>query len=125
MIFGIGCDLVDEARFRKSMARRGGAFCRRIFTDVETEYCQSKKDPIPHFAARFAAKEAFLKALRTGWSGGIGWRDVGVVNQPSGAPDLVVTGKARDIFDQLGGRQVHVSLAHAGEYAIATVVIET
>lgn len=124
MIFGVGVDLVEIARIEESLARHGERFEKKVFTDVEQEYCRRMPVPAQHFAARFAAKEAFLKALGTGWAKGITWRDVGIVNLPSGMPSLVVTGRALEIAHERGVGAMHVSLSHSRGHAVAVVVLE-
>ena len=100
-------------------------FAERIFTADERAYCESRGAvAAQHYAARFAAKEAALKALQTGWSGGISWQDVEVSAKDSGAPTLLFHGRARDLFEQSGATAAHISIAHTTEHAIAEVVLE-
>jgi len=124
MIVGIGVDLVDVRRMRGVLERRGDRIIRRVFTAAEQDYCRAHRDPSPYFAVRFAAKEALFKALGTGWARGVAWCEAEVLRQESGAPKLVVTGRARELADELGTRRIHVSLSHSEEAAIAVVVLE-
>jgi holo-[acyl-carrier protein] synthase len=124
MIIGIGTDLVEIARLEKVLQRHGGRAHRRLFTTGETEYCASAGRPAQSFAARFAAKEAFFKAVRSGWGQGVNWTDVEVVSAPSGAPDLRLHGAARRRMEALGARRAHLSLTHTDTVAGAFVVLE-
>ena len=109
---------------RKTLARTP-RFQERVFTAGEREYCERRGAvAAQHYAARFAAKEALLKALGTGWRDGIAWQDVEVVNREDGKPSLAITGKAREIADRLGVAAAHISLSHTAEHAIAQVVLE-
>jgi holo-[acyl-carrier protein] synthase len=125
MIYGIGLDLVDVARIEDSLTRFGERFQKRVFTDLERAYCTSLPHPPLHFAARFAAKEAFLKALGTGLSSAISWKDVGIENLSSGKPELRVIGRALELANERGIEQMHVSLSHTQGHAAAVVVLET
>ena len=124
MIIGIGADLAEVARIREAIGRHGERFLKRVFTPLEIDYCRGHRNAAERFAARFAAKEALMKALGTGWRRGIRWRDIEVVNAASGQPELNLCGKAQEIFHALGGVQLHLSLTHTEEYALAQVVIE-
>ncbi|MCX7767251.1 MAG: holo-ACP synthase [Candidatus Sumerlaeia bacterium] len=124
MIVGIGIDAVDLSRFKTSMTKYGERMLTRLFTPVEQEYCQRFVSPVEHFAVRFAAKEAFLKAIGTGKSRQIRWQDIEIVNEDSGKPNLVVYGEAARICNELGGRTLYVSLSHSQQVAVAVVVIE-
>lgn len=121
-IVGVGVDLCEIGRLRRAMGRAG--FRRRVFSDTEARDCRGRAHPEIHFAARFAAKEAYFKALGTGWSGGIGWRDVSVRSRRAGAPSLRVGGAAARASKALGVTRSHLSLSHAGDYAVAVVVLE-
>lgn len=125
MIFGIGVDFVEISRVEASISKFGERFERRMFTDAEIEYCKSMPVPAQHFAARFAAKEALLKALGTGLSHGIGWRDAGVGRLPSGQPVLHLTGAALELVHKYHIIATHVTLSHSSAHAIAMVVLET
>jgi holo-[acyl-carrier protein] synthase len=124
MIIGTGIDIVDLDRFRGSMEKYGDRLLRRMFTEVEREYCSRFSSPLEHFAARFAAKEAFLKAIGTGKSQQAAWKDIEIYNIPSGQPMLRVTGRAAEICYALGGDNLHISLTHSHLVAAAMVVIE-
>ncbi|MEW5806985.1 MAG: holo-ACP synthase [Acidobacteriota bacterium] len=124
MILGTGIDIVQVARIEEAIRNQGESFLKRVFTEEEMRYCNSLCDHLPSIAARFAAKEAAMKALATGWSGGVSWKDIGVVSVPPAAPYIVLTGEAEKIFQKLGGRKVHCSLSHHKDYAAAIVIIE-
>lgn len=124
MILGIGVDLVDIARVEAMLERHGGRARQRLFTDGEVAYCDASARPGQSFAARFAAKEAFLKAVGTGWGEGLGWSEVEVVSTPAGAPELRLHGAALARAEQMGLRRVHLSLTHGEEIAAAFLVLE-
>ncbi len=124
MILGVGIDIVDIRRMRIALERQGDRFIQRVFTPGEQGYCRAHRDPIPYFAARFAAKEALFKALGTGWSQGLTWQDVEVLRSNGGAPSLELAGKALEMSGRLGARAVHVSLSHSEEAAVALVILE-
>lgn len=124
MIVSIGTDIIEVYRIRETIERTP-RFLERVFTDAEREYCAAKgAGSAQSYAARFAAKEAFLKAIRTGWRGEITWHNVEVVVDEEGAPSLLVTGEARKILDRLGADRIHLSLSHTNEHATAQVVLE-
>ena len=122
MVIGIGIDLVRIGRFEHAMARYGGRFLDRLFTTAERERFRRHPFPGRHLAARFAAKEAAFKALRTGWGQGVVWQNVEIVGGGREPSSLVLSGRARDIAAGLGITQMLVSLTHDGEYAMACVV---
>lgn len=111
-------------RIRQSIARYGDRFLNRIFTDRERAYAASKANSAERFAARFAAKEAGMKAIGTGWNRGVTWKDFEVANQASGRPTLRLTGVAQEIASGLGVRSISISLTHTTETAFAVVVLE-
>lgn len=117
-IRGIGIDIEEVGRFRKAPA----ALLRRIFTPREIEECRGRPES---FAARFAAKEAFLKALGTGYSRGIGWRDLEVARTPGRPPTLRAAGKGRALLNRMGARRLHLSLTHSARAAAAVVILES
>jgi holo-[acyl-carrier protein] synthase len=124
MILSIGVDIVEVYRIRDTIARTP-RFAERVFTEAEREYCESKGAAAAQsYAGRFAAKEAFLKALKTGWRGKITWQDVEIVLDNEGAPSLTLTGEARRILDERGAAAVHLSISHTSEHAVAQVIIE-
>jgi holo-[acyl-carrier protein] synthase len=124
MIVGSGVDLCEVPRIEQAIARHGQKFLERIFTPGEIVYANRKANRSERYAARFAAKEAGMKALGTGWTGGIAWRDFEVINLPSGRPTLRFHGKAAEIAAKLGVRNVALSLTHTREQAMAVVILE-
>ncbi|MBI2817724.1 MAG: holo-ACP synthase [Acidobacteria bacterium] len=124
MIIGLGVDLAEVSRMREAIERHGERFLKRVFTTLEIDYCQRHRNSYERFAARFAAKEAAMKALGTGWRRGVTWQDFEISNGPSGKPQLSLSGKAKEICIALGGRNVVVSLTHTPEYALAQVILE-
>lgn len=107
------------------MLERTPRFCERVFTRAERDYCDSRGAvAAQHYAARFAAKEAALKALGTGWSGGVSWQDVEVSPLESGAPTLIFHGRVLDLFRECGATTAHLSISHTTEHAIAQVILE-
>lgn len=124
LLLGIGTDLIEVERIERLMEKRGGRFKAKLFTEEEIRYSEAQARPAVHLAARFAAKEAFSKALGTGIAQGVQWRDIGVVHRPGGQPALEIGGPTRAILDARGGGTVHLTLAHTTTHALATVVIE-
>ena len=124
MIRGVGLDVVAVARIDDLLARRGERFLDRVFTPAERAACDPRADRSRALAARFAAKEAGMKALGTGWSGGVGWRDFEVTGGAGSPPRLVLSGVAADRARELGADRVHLSLSHDGGVAVAVVVLE-
>ena len=124
MITGTGIDLAEVARIREATERYGERFLRRIYTENERAYVERKANKFERYAARFAAKEAGMKALGTGWRRGVGWQDFEVVNQRSGRPTLLLHGVARQIADSLGVKNIHLSLTHTAENGMAFVIFE-
>jgi len=123
LILGIGVDLVQVERMEKALAR-GERIQRRLFTPGEIAYCDRHTRPALHYAARFAAKEAGMKAIGTGWSNGVGWKDFEVKLDPRGRPQLMLSGKAAEIAMAMGTTHTVVSLAHDGGFSIAVVALE-
>jgi len=124
MIYGIGIDLVNIKRMGRVINRWGTRFIDRIFTAQEIDYCVQGPKSVSSLALRFAAKEAFSKAIGLGMKKGIRWRDIEIVHKPSGRPDLNVTGKALSFCHQEGIKRWYVSLSDEGDYGIAVVVLE-
>jgi holo-[acyl-carrier protein] synthase len=124
MIVGTGVDLAEVHRIRQSVERYGARFVQRIFTEREIAYVERKANRYERFAARFAAKEAGMKALGTGWRGGIQWKDFEVANLPSGRPTLLLHGVAERIAKAMGVTAIHVSLTHTETTALAYVIFE-
>lgn len=124
-ILGIGTDIVEVKRIEKLLAGKREEFLSRVFSKREASYCQAKAKPAIHFAARFAAKEAFMKALGTGWAKGVGFREITVSNNEDGKPALEISGKARELLDEKGPTWLWLSLSHTREFAMAVAVIES
>ncbi|MBI3697024.1 MAG: holo-[acyl-carrier-protein] synthase [Acidobacteria bacterium] len=124
MIVGSGVDLAEVGRIRRSIERFGDRFLARVYTPAERAYVDRKKNRFERYAARFAAKEAAMKAIGTGWKRGVTWLDIEVTNLPSGKPTLRFSGKAAELAERLGVRSVALSLSHTAELAIAEVILE-
>ena len=120
---GIGVDLALIPRLREVVGRWDERFLRRVFTEEEIAYCRRRRDPIPHYAARFAAKEATLKALGTGLAMGANWLEMEVRREDGGAPTMILSGRCHAIALSKGGRHVLLSLSHDGDYALAQAVL--
>ncbi|HET9524829.1 MAG TPA: holo-ACP synthase [Pyrinomonadaceae bacterium] len=124
MIVSIGIDIIEVARIREVLLRTP-RFVERVYTERERAYCDSRGAvSAQHYAARFAAKEAALKALQTGWRGGISWQDVEISSRESGAPFLIFTGQVLEVFKRFGATTTHLSMSHTTQHAIAQVVLE-
>lgn len=121
MIEGVGIDIIEVSRIQKSVDDYGTHFTTKIFTSEEINYCSDKPDPFQHYAARFAAKEAFSKATGTGWNNDFSWREVEVLNDESGKPYLRLSGLSLKNF---GNKRIFLSLSHSGDYVTAIVIIE-
>lgn len=124
MILGVGTDLAEVARIRQSIARYGDRFLNRLYTEGEQAYSSAKANAAERYAARFAAKEAGMKAIGTGWRQGVTWKDFEVVNERSGRPTLMLRGIAREIANRMGVEQISISLTHTAEVAFAIVILE-
>jgi holo-[acyl-carrier protein] synthase len=124
MIIGTGVDLAEVARIRASIERFGTHFTHRIYTPAEIAYVERKANRFESYAARFAAKEAGMKAIGTGWKRGVTWHDFEVANLPSGKPTLRLHGVAAQIAERLKVRQVSLSLTHTAELGMAHVILE-
>lgn len=124
MILGIGTDLAEVNRIEHSIAQFGERFLARIYSPREREYALSKANAAERFAARFAAKEAGMKAIGTGWSQGVTWHDFEVVNARSGRPFLRLTGRAEQIAARMSVKQISLSLTHTASLAFAVVILE-
>jgi len=125
MIVGTGIDIAEVLRIRQSIERFGERFLQRVFTEGEIRYCDSKANRFERYAARFAAKEAAMKALGTGWNHGVRWRDCEVVRQPGGRPTITFHAKAGEFAAKLGVKNAALSLTHTAEQAIAQVILES
>jgi holo-[acyl-carrier protein] synthase len=124
VIVSIGIDIIEVRRIREVLGRTP-RFAERVFTPAERTYCDSRGAvAAQHYAARFAAKEAALKALQTGWRGGIGWQDVEIASRDGGAPYLLFHGPVQQLFAGSGANAAHLSLSHTSEHAIAEVILE-
>ena len=124
MIVSIGIDIIEVRRIREVLERTP-SFKERVFTPSERAYCDARRAvAAQHYAARFAAKEAALKALQTGWRGGIAWHDVEVASHDNGAPYLIFHGKVLELFQRSGATSMHLSMSHTSEHAVAEVVLE-
>ena len=124
MIVGLGVDIAEVERVRAAIERRGQPFLRRVFTPAEIEYCERFKNKFERYAGRFAAKEAAMKALGTGWRRGVRWVDLEVVREPSGRPTIVLAGQAAKIAASLGVARISLSITHTATEALAQVILE-
>ena len=125
MIVGTGIDIAEVPRIAESIERFGERFLRRVFTEEEIRYCDSKTNRVERYAARFAAKEAAMKALGTGWNRGVRWRDIEVLRQPGSRPTIKFHGVAAEFAAKLGTKNVALSISHTPELAIANVILES
>ena len=123
MIFGIGIDVVETTRIADAILRHGNRFIEKIYQPAEAEYCRSMKDPGPHFAARFAAKEAVSKAFGVGFAGQFDWKDIEVRRKASGEPFIVLHAGAAELAKRLEIETVLVSLSHSAHHAVANAVL--
>ncbi|MGB6946591.1 MAG: holo-[acyl-carrier-protein] synthase [Bryobacteraceae bacterium] len=124
MIVGTGVDLAEVDRIREAIERHGQRFIDRIYTPAEIAYVERKANRFERYAARFAAKEAGMKAIGTGWSRGVRWRDFEVANLPSGRPTLQLHGAAAQFADRLGVRNIALTITHTAVQAMAIVILE-
>jgi holo-[acyl-carrier protein] synthase len=125
MIVGTGVDIAEVGRIRQSVERFGERFLHRVFTDGEIRYCEAKATRFESYAARFAAKEAGMKALGTGWNHGVRWRDVEVVRPKGQRPTIQFHGQAAIFAERLGARNIVLSITHTREQALAHVILES
>jgi len=125
VIVGTGIDIAEVPRIRQAIERYGDRFLHRIFTEGEIRYCEAKASRFESYAARFAAKEAGMKAVGTGWRRGVRWLDFEVSNLPSGRPTLLLHGVAQKVAAELGVRNVVLTLTHTAEQAMAIVILES
>lgn len=124
MVIGIGIDIASPARLKQAWGRRGPRLLARLFTPAERADCERARDPWPAYAARFAAKEAFLKALGTGLRQGLGWRQIEIRHDRLGKPHLALSGRAAALAAARGATRIHVSLSDLPELAAAQVLLE-
>jgi holo-[acyl-carrier protein] synthase len=125
VIVGIGIDLAEVGRIREAIERHGQRFIERVYTSAEIAYVEKKANRYERYAARFAAKEAAMKAIGTGWKRGVRWQDFEVTNLPSGRPSLQFHGVAAEIADGLQVRNIALSLTHTSEQGMAIVILES
>ncbi len=124
LIVGLGTDIAEIDRIEKAIGRHGDNFLRRIFTPQEMAYCDRHRNRAERYAARFAAKEAAMKALGTGWRKGVRWLDIEVVRAPEGKPTLRLAGRAAEFAKELGVRNISMTITHSGNTALAHVIFE-
>ena len=124
LIIGMGVDIAEVERIRAAIERHGETILRRLYTQRERDYCEQFKNKYERYAGRFAAKEAGMKALGTGWRKGVRWVDLEVVREPSGRPTLALMGEAAKIAAQLGVKHVALSITHTEAQALAQVIFE-
>lgn len=124
MILGMGTDLAEVDRIEQSVKRYGNRFLQRVYSDFERSYSMRKKNYAERLAGRFAAKEAGMKAIGTGWRRGVTWKDFEVVNEPSGKPTLKLSGAAAQIAERMGVKRVTLSITHTAAIAMAVVILE-
>ncbi|MFZ0636656.1 MAG: holo-ACP synthase [Candidatus Acidiferrales bacterium] len=124
MIVGMGVDIAEIDRIEAAISRNEKRFLERIFTRAEVAYCERHKNRFERYAARFAVKEAAMKALGTGWTHGVRWRDIEVTNLPGGKPTLRLLGAAGEIAAKLGVKNISISITHSGNFALAQVIFE-
>jgi len=125
MIVGTGIDIAEVGRIAQSIERFGRRFLERVFTPDEIRYCESKANKSERYAGRFAAKEAGMKAIGTGWKRGVTWQDVEVQRAPGGRPTIVFHNKAAEFFRSLGAARAHLSITHTKDSAMAQVILES
>ena len=123
VICGMGTDLVEVEAIARALQRGKGGFAQRIFTEEERNYCEERRWKFQHYAGRFAAKEAFFKALGSGWRKGLGWKEVEVMLDGLGKPHLQLHGKTKAAANRLGAQGLHLSISHTRQLAIATVIL--
>ncbi len=122
MIIGLGTDIVEIVRIGQMIEKHGELFLQRVYTEEEIRYCQKRREAMQHYAGRWAAKEAVMKTLGTGWTRGIGWRDIEVINRRGGQPTIRLSGGAGDYAGKLGIDEVMITISHCRAYATATAV---
>ena len=125
MIVGLGIDIAEVARVKAAIERHGETFLRRLYTAKEQEYCERFKNKYERYAGRFAAKEAAMKALGTGWSRGVRWVDVEVTREKGGRPTIKLAGEAAHIADRLKVKNIVLSITHTADQAFAQVIFES
>jgi holo-[acyl-carrier protein] synthase len=123
MIKGTGVDIIEISRIKTSIEKDNG-FINKVFSEKEIEYCETKAKKAQHYAARFASKEAFFKALGTGWRNGMSWTEISIINDKLGKPDIKLTGETLKYFNKSGYKSITLSISHSKDYAIGFVIIE-
>ena len=123
-ILGTGVDLAEVGRIRDAIARHGDRFVKRIYTPKEIAYVERKANRFERYAGRFAAKEAGMKAIGTGWKRGVSWQDFEVTNLPSGRPTLQLHGEAAKVAEKMGVKSIWLSITHTAELGMAQVILE-
>ena len=118
-VLGIGTDIIQCQRIKGMIEKHDEIFIKRVYTPGEIDYCASRKAYVQHYAGRWAAKEAILKAIGTGWAKGIQWTDIEIVNEPGGKPSVKLGGQARNICESMGIVEVLISISHCDEFATA------
>ncbi len=124
MIIGIGVDIIDINSFTESF-NKSKRFRQRVFTEREITYCESKPNNYQHYAVRFAAKEAVMKAIGTGWDNGVQWKQIETINSGNGNPEISLSGKALELTKDMGVDKIFVSLSHDETHSVAFVVLES
>jgi holo-[acyl-carrier protein] synthase len=124
VIVGLGLDIAEIDRIEAALTRHGAPILERLYTPAEVAYCESFRGKFERFAGRFAAKEAAMKALGTGWRHGVRWRDIEVVREPTGKPSLRLHGVAREFADRMGVKNISLTITHSGNLALAEVIFE-
>lgn len=124
MIVGLGVDMEEISRIDEAIKRHGQAFLQRIFTPAEIAYCERHRDRAERYTGRFAAKEATMKALGTGWAKGVRWQDIEVTRMPGARPMIVLRGAAREHAERMGARHISLTITHTGNLALAEVILE-
>jgi holo-[acyl-carrier protein] synthase len=122
VIVGVGTDIIETVRIGRVIERHGEAFLHRVFTDDEIRYCSKRREYLQHYAGRWAAKEAVMKVLGTGFAPGVGWKDIEVRTKPSGQPYIQLHGGVRELAEQMGIDEILISVSHCRAYATATAI---
>jgi holo-[acyl-carrier protein] synthase len=124
VIVGLGLDIAEIDRIEAAITRHGEPFLRRLYSPREVAYCEKHKNKFERYAGRFAAKEAAMKALGTGWRRGVRWRDIEVVREPGEKPTLHLEGVARELASRMGVKSISMTITHSGNFALAQVIFE-
>jgi holo-[acyl-carrier protein] synthase len=124
LIVGLGLDIAEIDRIEAAITRHGAPILERLYTPAEVAYCESHRNKFERYAGRFAAKEAAMKALGTGWRRGVRWRDIEVIRERSGKPSLALKGAAKRIAEELGTKNISLTITHSGNLALAEVIFE-